>query len=388
MTLVELEAWSSRECELSQAEAAAVAGAGLVDVAAEPSPGRWRLSAGSRVGVAVGPAWEIRVRPRIRAARLLFLLGYATDPAGWRDERATFEVDDDLFVAIANGFAYHALRLLDQGLLHGYVDVEERLAGVRGRIRFADQIARSGLPLPVEVSYDDFTVDVEENRMLKSATLALLSLPRIPVPTRRRLLKLRSVLDRVGTEPRPQEVSLPRFTRLNERYRPALRLAWLILRSASIGERQGPVDSVAYVFDMNRVFEDFLAIALREALARHGGEVRFQWATALDAARQVQIRPDVVWLRGGRVRAVVDAKHKEAADGGVPSGDVYQMLAYCTALRLQRGYLVYAKGVTQGGAELAVLNSHSQICVRSVDLEQSPDRLLTDIGALADEIAA
>jgi hypothetical protein len=59
---------------------------------------------------------------------------------------------------------------LRRGLLMGYVEREEALPLLRGRIRHADQArTRFGLPLPLEVHYDDYTVDTEANRILKTA---------------------------------------------------------------------------------------------------------------------------------------------------------------------------------------------------------------------------
>src|ERR1700722_9153359 len=72
------------------------------------------------------------------------------------------------------GFSSHAKWAIDGGLLRGYVHREERSVELRGRLRFGDQIAHGGgLPLPVEVSYDDFTQDILENRMLKTTATLL-----------------------------------------------------------------------------------------------------------------------------------------------------------------------------------------------------------------------
>ena len=387
MTLLELEAWSDLGCELTHAQAAEIRSSGLVDVVAEPEPGRWRLVGDARIGVAAGPTWEVRVSPRLAVPQLFFLLAYARDPKGWRDQRAGFEPQPVLLDAIASGFAWHALRSIGQGLLHGYVPVEERIRAVRGRIRFGDQIARSAsLPLPVEVSYDDYTADIAENRILKSAAVALLRLPRIPPAARRQLLGLRAMLDEVALLERPREVRMPLFTRLNERYRPALRLAELVLRASSLEVTRGPVSSVAFVFDMNRVFEDFLSTALREALRPHGGEVRLQARAALDHGGHLPIRPDVAWYVDGVPRAVVDAKHKALRPAAMPNADAYQMLAYCTALGLGRGYLVYAKDSNERVRDLAVKNVECEICVRAVDISRAPEHLLQQVDGLVGEL--
>jgi 5-methylcytosine-specific restriction enzyme subunit McrC len=386
---LELEAWSRRVCELSHAEAAEVRATGLVDVVAEAEAGRWRLVAEARVGVAAGRDWEVRVRPRLAVPRLFFLLSYALDPHGWKDLQAEFAAAPDLVEAIASGFALHALRAVERGLLRGYVGVEERSRVPRGRIRFSDQIARSAsLPLPIEVSYDDYTADVVENRILKSAAAVLLRMPRVPALARRRLLGLRALLDEVSFLARPREVEMPAMTRLNEGYRPALRLAELILRASSLDAEHGTLASSAFVFDMNRVFEDFLSTALREALQPHGGEVRLQLSGSLDRERRLAIRPDVVWFAEGRPRAVIDAKHKALRLEGVPNPDAYQMLAYCTALRLCQGYLVYAKDGGEAAGDITVEHAACEIRVRTLDVELSPELLLDQVAELGAELAA
>lgn len=388
MKRLELTAWSSLECELTHAEAAQITASGLAEVAATPEPGWWKLGTDSHIGVAIGESWELRVSPRLAVPQLLFLLAYALDPKGWKDERADFEAEPDLLDAVASGFSWHALQAIGRGLLHGYVHVDERLMAVRGRIRFGDQIARSAtLPLPVEVSYDDYTADIPENRILKSATLALLRLPRVPQLARKRLLKLRELLDEVEPLQRPREVKVPTFTRLNERYRPALRLAELILRAASIDAAPGRIASVAYVFDMNRVFEDFVSISLREELQPYGGEVKLQATFTLDTTDEIAIRPDAVWTVAGKPRAVIDAKYKALKLAGMPNADAYQMLAYCTALGLDQGSLVYAKDSGERVRNLTVRNSTCEIRVRTLDVEKKPEQLLAQVRALVAEIA-
>ena len=71
---------------------------------------------------------------------------------------------------LALALASQARRAFSRGLLHGYRTEEEALHTVRGRIRFDEQIRRRfGVPLPVEVRYDEFTDDILENRLVMAA---------------------------------------------------------------------------------------------------------------------------------------------------------------------------------------------------------------------------
>jgi hypothetical protein len=66
----------------------------------------------------------------------------------------------------------------------------------------------------------------------------------------------------------------------------------------------------------------------------------------------------------------------------------HQMLAYCTALDLPLGYLVYASDPSVVSGDLTIRNSGREIRVRTVDLERKPDEVLAVVSALASEIAS
>jgi 5-methylcytosine-specific restriction enzyme subunit McrC len=388
--VIELPAWGKLERELSADQAAAISRSGLADVLSGDAPGSWRLQASSKIGVAVGSDWELRVQPHIEIPRLMFLLAYAVDQSGWKDVRAQFEREDDLFAAIAGGFSWHATWATEQGLLRGYLRREEQRADIRGRVLFGQQIARTGgLPLPVQVAYEDYTEDVLENRLLRTATQLLLRLPRVGEDARKRLLRLRAILDAVEPITAWRGVKAPPATRMNQRYSAALRLAELILDSASVSSHAGDISSTTFVFDMNKVFEDFVTAAFRAAMRTHGGDVRSQEQPfSLDEAGVLPVKPDLAWWLGGSCQAVLDAKYKPIFEGIMRNGDAYQMLAYCAAYGLKRGYLVYAKDSVLEGRVHAIRNLAIEIEVATIDVRKEPDALIADIETLAARVAA
>ena len=383
-----IEAWSRATRALTPEQARQVADAGLVTVEVREPPDNWCLVADSRVGVVAGTDWEVRVVPRIGIPKLMFLLAYAADRDGWRDSIAEFGRDPDLFAAIANGFAFHAYRAVEPAPLRGYVAVDERSYAFRGRLRVADHMSRSGgLSLPLEVTYDDYALDVPENKIIRGATDLLLRFPRLPLASRKRLLRIRAILEDV--EPATRHVLVPTITRLNRRYEPALRLGALILERTSITTHAGQMKSVAFVLDMNQVFEDFLSIALTEAFRDYGGSVRLQYRREfLDRERTLRLKPDITWWRGGRLRAVIDAKYKELTDARFPNADAYQMLAYCAALKRSRGFLVYARDADRRSRSHHVRDGRTTIEVRAIDLEAAPDAVLAQVHELAEEVAS
>ncbi|MFI1869530.1 McrC family protein [Streptomyces jumonjinensis] len=369
----------------------ALAASRIVDAAPDPyTAGQWRLKAGSKVGaVTVGvPGAEpvvLRITPKVPIARLFFLLGYSRDPRGWRDGEVDVAEHREVLPALA--YAYERLlgRAIGRGLLQGYRETTDTSLVVRGRIRQAEQIRRRfDAPLPVEISYDEFTTDTAENRLLRAAAERLLCLPGVDRDTRCRLLRQRTRLAEVTplTPGRPLPVWRP--TRLNARYHQALHLARAVLTGSSVEHGAGALRIDGFLFDMNRLFEDFLCVALREALIPYGGRGSLQASGVhLDEDDAIRMRPDFVWYgEDGVPRAVADAKYKAEKPGGYPDADLYQMLAYCTALGLSEGHLVYARGRAAHAAH-RVRRSGVVLHQHALDLDRTPSLLLAEVAELA-----
>ncbi|MGQ4485900.1 McrC family protein [Streptomyces sp. SAS_281] len=373
----------------------ALAASRIVEAAPDAClPGHWVLRAGSRVGaVAVkvpgqGPV-TLRITPKVPIDRLFFLLGYSLDPRGWRDGQVEVAEHRELLPALAHAFERQVERALGKGLLQGYRSTDATTLVLRGRLRGADQMKRRfGAALPVEVTYDDFTTDIPENRLLRSAVDRFLRLPGVPRPVRTRLTRQRVRLAEVAPLPRGHTLPEWRPTRLNRRYHHALHLARAVLTGSSAEHGPGSLHIDGFLFDMNKVFEDFVCVALREALLPYGGRGSLQaGGVYLDEAATVRMRPDFVWYGdGGAPLAVADAKYKAEKPEGYPGADLYQMLAYCTALGLPEGHLVYAEG-SAPHAEHRVRRGTVTLHQHALDLAQPPDSLLAATRALARRLA-
>lgn len=392
MIIPTVRAWSPPDTirELSERVAAELNATRVVRVLPHEPPDRWRIETDSRIGVLVGSDWELRIVPHLSVPKLFFLLSYSLDAHAWQSMPTAFEEERDLVVALASGFAWQADRAVEQGLLRGYVEIDERRRDPRGRLRFGDQLARlPGATIPLEVTYDEFTVDILENRLLRTAAERLLRLPRLPDAARRRLLRLRAVLDEASVLRPHGGVELPLDTRLNRHYRPALVLAKLVLDSSSLRQERGAVAATSFVFDMNEVFESFFYAAFRDAMRTHGGSVERQSRGWLDVAeRELRLIADVVWRRGGRVEGVLDTKYKSLVNRTMPNGDAYQMLAYCIGLGLRRGFLVYAKDEAERNRFHTIKAHGYEIDVRAIDVEAEPERVLSQVRKVATDVAA
>ncbi len=382
---VHLDSTTARRLAVSEA----------VEVRPGPADGMWSVRAAGKVGAARIGGIELHITPKVPVARLLFLLGYVRDPRFWRAESVSFAEEADLVPALAGALWRQTDRALRQGLPQGYRTVDETAPVLRGRLRETVQLSRRfGAALPLEVRYDDYTVDIAENRILATAVERMSRVPGTDPESRRMLRHLAGRFPGVtrlpaGAVPPPWQP-----TRTNARLAPALRLAELVLDGASVEAGRGGVLANAFLFDMWRVYEDFLAAALKQSVeARYGGTVLRQATDWLDHGERIGLRPDITWRRDSRIAAVVDAKYK----AHMPSGDVYQVLAYCVGYGLRRGHLVYPAGrTTRTGVPAAtgercpvrhvVRNAGIEIVSHALDLGLPPAALLAQVTELADDL--
>ncbi len=313
---------------------------------AESSDTHYYLRPESTVGTVEIGNLALIIRPKIDIPMLLSLACYAIGKVKFRREDFDFPEHYALPDALALALASHSRRAFSNGLLHGYRSEEDSLLTVRGRVRFDDQLRRRlDRLLPVEVQYDEFTSDILANRLVKAAAHRLGRMPLRSPEARRSLGWVAGMLDDVAIlEFPPREVPAVAFDRLNEHYRRVVELSRLILRHGAFESDRGPVRASGFLMDMNVVFQEFVTQALREALGVSDDRFCERSILSLDEEGDVRLRPDLTWWDGPFCVFVGDAKYKNVTGERVPNADLYQMLAYTTALGLPGGLLVYAQG--------------------------------------------
>ncbi len=358
----------------------------------EPAAGTnhaWRLTPGSTIGALEIGDLSVSIRPKLPIGRVLWLAAYAMG-VNFREESFDHARQPTLVEALVPALAWAARQAFARGLLHGYRTEEEALHTVRGRIRVADQIRRRfGAPLPVEIRYDDFTDDVLANRLVKAAAERLGKLRLRSARSRLDLAWVAATLDNVNlVEFPPNAVPEVRFDRLNEHYREAVDLARLILRHASFEAPRGGLRANGFLMNMNDVFQDFVTRALRDELNLSENAFPSDGRIPplhLDDNRRVRLKPDLSWWDGQVCSFVGDAKYKRVEHANAPNADLYQLLAYATALDLPGGLLIYAKGE---GADIVhrVRHAGKQLEIATLDLSGSIDSLMAEIGRLAERV--
>ncbi|WP_345761699.1 McrC family protein [Diaminobutyricibacter sp. McL0608] len=327
---------------------------------------------------------QVSIEPKVPLERLFYLLARGREWGNWFEQSVHLDTIANLYPAIAEGFATWAERVFRTGVVRGYRTVRAAEPAIRGRWLVSEQIrVRQGLPLPAELQYDEYTSDIAENQLVRSAARRLVTFVGLPDSVRARILRIDLHLGDVTLLTRGEPLPSVHFDRRNYRYRPLVALAELILTNGSLDHRVASTAASGFLLDLPRVFEQFVETEVTRAANPFGGEVVPQFDSALDEDGHVHIRPDLVWRREGRVQAVFDAKYKAEKPAGYPNADIYQMLAYCIRHELTTGHLIYAAG-NSVPPRYTIAQAGIEIYCHSIALDQTPE----EISRQVDEIVA
>ncbi len=346
----------------------------------------WQVSCGPTVGVVELPSGTVlRCQPKAPVRNVFFMLATAYEfGSPFLDQALAFERIDELFDFLVEHLANLIDARLARGLYRAYIEREENLHAVRGRIMVAEDMRQNAiLRHRTMCQFTEFTWDIPENRVIRQTVFAMSRSVRRP-DLQRRLAALDRALGEIDPAPLPLSAfGTFQYHRSNDDYRPIHRLCRLLLEGASVSEHTGRIGFRAFLLDMNRLYEQFLTVALANEL--HGDLMLLaQRPTYLDQTSMVAIQPDMTVLRNGRAVVIADAKYKLRTGPEHAHTDLYQMLAYCTAEQVRQGVLIYPRWEGAGESAVRVRKSPVEIAHVAIDLGGSIASVRTELRRLAD----
>jgi len=332
------------------------------------------------VGTIVLPGVILRIRPKVPISNLFLMLEYAYKLKSFDFLKGNVQVDsiDGLFERLASILSKRVLDRARRGLYADYVDRNDVLPYVRGRIRPIPTMLSilRGLP-KVDCEYEEHTVDLDDNRIL-AWTLYLLS---------RSSLQRKDVRCRVShafrtlsnvvevSQVNPKDCSNRSYHKLNEDYRPLHGLCRFFLEHQGPSIETGEHDFIPFIVDMPSLFESFVAEWLRTKVP-DDIRVRTQHRIVIEKNTLLAFKIDIVLSDSSsdRVFAVLDTKYKR--HDRPDSSDVAQVIADATQMHTQNAILVYPSTATR------LIDMPGDVHVRSLpfdlggDIEKSGELLL------------
>lgn len=246
---------------------------------------------------------------------------------------------------IARAYLAEVDALLHEGLAKGYRTVEDNRPVFRGRLLVAKHVrANVARADRFYVEHAVFDHHVAINRVILAA-LEVLAHSALSPPLRTAIAACAGRFPELSTAgvdaAMCDRIHLGRAT---QRYAGALVYARLILSHQGPALRAGRERVFALLFDMNALWERYVAALVRRAIPE-GFTVDTQdrlpfWAPAAGAARTV--RPDIIVRDdAARTQLVIDTKWKVA--DAPDDADLKQMFVYNELLGCARSLLVYPR---------------------------------------------
>lgn len=350
------------------------------------------VNPGAQVGHFQLPSRRIVViEPKIDTASVFRMLAYvftAHHRHLLRDEQVLYASSRLLFEPLVELFNELVNARVRRGLVQDYIRRDENLGVFRGALNINPHIQHNlGRENRVYCRYFEQTVDIPDNRLVKTTLHHLLRFGGWTSRTAESLLRNLHQFDAVTLEPsRPRAILKPHYHRLNDDYQPIHDLCHMFLACASISEHVGQFGFRGFLLDMNLLFEQFVEKAFQSGLRRCGLTVETQRSRPLSLnSGAPDIRPDLTIRRGAEVVVVVDAKYKRD-EGGPKNPDMYQVITYGTVLRCPDVFLLYPQSEIDSERNIAVLNSPIIVKTRRVDI--SSPVAVENAESLADTIVA
>jgi 5-methylcytosine-specific restriction enzyme subunit McrC len=376
LTLFEHEAtkfnWTDRDCSLLERMRSAV---GAEILRATVRGGVRVIQAAQHVGVVRLRNRTIQILPKIYRAseaanerqrvqeatrNLLYMLECAGQlPVRENALAPLLRFGDDWFEILTRLFASHLFEEWQRGAYRTYQTIEEDLPVLKGKWLIANQLKWPSRRHIFSVAYDEFTSDNHLNRVFRFVVERLWHLTRNS-GNHRRLGELRQWMDEVKLLPTvtAADANNAMVTRLNQRFAPLLNLARLFLDGGTLQMSAGNFSTFAFVFDMNQLFEAFIASFIH----RHRSQVLDKQLADCELLIQsrgtnfylaqhehrgvFQVKPDLAWRDNAKCFPIlIDTKYKRLDQHdrryGISQADFYQMHAYAHRYECPRVILLY-----------------------------------------------
>jgi 5-methylcytosine-specific restriction enzyme subunit McrC len=258
-----------------------------------------------------------------------------------------------LIEMIAQAYLAEIDSLLREGLAKGYRTVEANGSVYRGRLRVTDHL-RANLARADRfyVAYQLFDHHILVNRVLLAA-LDVLSWCALSDSTG---CAVEATMARfpelaiAGID--ASAIERLHLTRATQRYASALTYARMILAQQGPQLRSGRERVFALLFDMNALWERYIAVLMRRAappgIQIHAQEQHRFWIPQKGVRR---VKPDIVVRdASGRALLVIDTKWKVPSSGMPSDDDLKQMFVYNELLGCSRSILLYPKAADSSPA--------------------------------------
>ncbi len=314
------------------------------------------------------------------------------DPRIIRNSNINFQTTTflDIFILF---FALEIEKLFQKGLKKKYKRVRENKKVLKGRLILPKQLRKNIFRQDrFFVEYEEYSIDIPENILIKTA-LSFVSRKASNSQIRRKIRNLLFALDEISISYNiPALLQRIHLDRTMSYYNQAINFARVFLSDSSytiVNENQREEEINALLFDMNRLFESYVAYILKE---KYNLSIQTQKRGTYLAKDHIgdifELKPDIFLELPDKI-LILDTKWKKINQNnrqnnyGISSSDMYQMLAYVVRFSQEYGkeveiYLIYPKyELFERQINFTINACNKNIKISSIPFSIEEDRLLS-----------
>lgn len=238
----------------------------------------------------------------------------------------------EIFISL---YLQEVSRLVKKGLKSAYNNVEDNLSVLKGKLKIKEQLSKNLTHKDkFYVSYDEYTLNRPENRLIKS-TLLLLVKESKNNNNKKLCKQLLNYFENVDVSYNVDaDISLVAIDRTTKDYETILQWSKIYLKHKSFTTFSGQSKSKALLFQMDKLFESYVAKLLKSEMNDTDYNVSSQdrGYYLFDTPEKFKLRPDIV-VSDANINIILDTKWKnlnsnDRENYGISQGDMYQMYAY------------------------------------------------------------
>ncbi len=361
--------------------------------------GRRSIKAQNYVGTVCFGSRAIEVLPKIdqdshgTRRRLVEMLS-VSGMLPFREAEVAAQSDRSITVldAFMKVYLTHLTAQWRRGRITNYRKRDRNRTCLKGKLLFTEQIRRNLLHAERFYSRcDEFTHDVPPSQLLKAAVQVCRRFAAMHTIRRDALSLLLEFDDVTDVGFQPEQLDNVRTDRRSERFAPLIALAKRLV-SQQTPDQTGKVETFSLLFDMNAVFESYIAALMRRLVCppEHVAvpQVKGRHLLLRGTNKKFGLVPDIGVYSRRKLVCLVDTKWKlldrTASHEGVSQADMYQMYAYAKEYSCPLVILLYPRH-TDFESQVASYrlppgdSESARIEVCTVDVSKPPAAVATEL---------
>lgn len=257
----------------------------------------------------------------------------------------------EIFISM---FLEELSKLIQKGIKSDYVQKEENLKFLKGKLKISEQIKQNSIHKErFFVQYEEFSSDRVENRLIKT-TLEYLYKKSKSNKNQQRIREFLFVFDEIKVSHNINtDFEKVKLNRQMKDYEQVLLWCKTFLLENSFSPYKGNDIAFALLFDMNLLFESYVYDYLRKngKFENIKNQDKKHHLAYENQNGKFALKPDIVIDEG---KIIVDTKWKslslEKSNQGISQSDMYQLYAYGTKYEnCEKLYLIYPKDEVERG---------------------------------------